>query len=242
MRMARFLLSFRNRDWIGIAIEIAIVAIGVLLAFQVDQWAQSRRQAREERLFLERLYDEYGRAADEMRRLAAMHAKITDEFRQVFAHRQDRAALVHYSNIPNFGCPLPRFVNAPFNDTSFEELVASGRITIISDPVLRAEVRNLAAAQAASARQVDAARDLVVSLLPVHDRYIRFDMTSSIEPSCEVDWGDMIEDKAAMATVVRAYYLHSTALTGRRRVLAEIEAVRARLACSLGKPECRQAR
>jgi hypothetical protein len=241
MRLARLLDSFRNRDWMGIAIEIAIVAVGVLLAFQIDQGAQNRRQASEEWLFLERLYDEYGRAGDEMRDLAATHEKITGEFREVFAHRRDRAALARFSQIPNFGCPLPRLIDAPFNDTSFGELVASGRINIISDPTLRAEVRNVAAAQAASARQVSAARELVVSLLPAHDRYIQFDMTRSIEPSCEVDWAGMIEDKSAMATIVRAYFLHSAALAGRRRVLDQIEAVRATLACKLEKDDCRQA-
>lgn len=240
MRLARLIASFRERDWMGITIEIAIVAIGVLAAFQVDQWAQDRRQAREERQFLERLHDEYGRAADEMRSLAATHAKITGEFREVFAHRKDEAALKRFSRTPNFGCPLPRFVSAPFNDTSFEELVASGRINIVSDPALRAEIRNLAAAQAASARQVDAARDLVVSLLSAHDRYIRFDMTSGMEPSCEVDWSDMIEDRGALATVVRAYFLHNAALSGRRQVLSQIEEVQGRLACRLDKPECKR--
>ena len=48
----------RTRDWFGIAIEVAVVALGVLLAFQFDQWAQNRRQARDERQFLDRMWRE----------------------------------------------------------------------------------------------------------------------------------------------------------------------------------------
>ena len=39
-------------------LELLIVTVGVLLAFQIEQWAQTRREARAERLFLGRLWDE----------------------------------------------------------------------------------------------------------------------------------------------------------------------------------------
>ena len=47
-RLERILSAFRGRDWAGITIELLVVTLGVLLAFQIDQWAQNRRQARED--------------------------------------------------------------------------------------------------------------------------------------------------------------------------------------------------
>src|SRR6187551_1741348 len=54
----RVLALLRERDWVGIGIELAVVTVGILLAFQIDQWGQDRRQAREERQFLERMWRE----------------------------------------------------------------------------------------------------------------------------------------------------------------------------------------
>lgn len=48
----------RGRDWFGIVIEVAVVTLGVLFAFQIDQWGQDRRQRREEQQFLERMWRE----------------------------------------------------------------------------------------------------------------------------------------------------------------------------------------
>ena len=45
-RLDRMRFALRRRDWLGIAIEVLVVTLGVLLAFQIDQWAQDRRQAR----------------------------------------------------------------------------------------------------------------------------------------------------------------------------------------------------
>ena len=52
---------FRDRSGSS-AIEFAIVTLSVLFAFQIDQWAQNRRQAREERQFLERMWRETAEA------------------------------------------------------------------------------------------------------------------------------------------------------------------------------------
>ena len=55
-RLDRMRSGLRERDWFGIAIEVVVVTLGVLLAFQIDQWAQDRRQARDERQFLDRMW------------------------------------------------------------------------------------------------------------------------------------------------------------------------------------------
>jgi hypothetical protein len=57
-RLTRLIDTLRRRDWLGIGIELAVVTLGVLLAFQIDQWGDRRKQAREEQQFLGRLYFE----------------------------------------------------------------------------------------------------------------------------------------------------------------------------------------
>jgi hypothetical protein len=60
-RLLRLREGLLKRDWVGVAAEMAIVAIGVLLAFQIDQWGDRRNRAEAERQFLERPYSEYHR-------------------------------------------------------------------------------------------------------------------------------------------------------------------------------------
>ena len=66
-RFRRLREAIAEHNWFSVAIEILIVTVGVLLAFQIDQWGDQRRQAREESQLLERLYRDYGRAADELK-------------------------------------------------------------------------------------------------------------------------------------------------------------------------------
>lgn len=51
----RWIAAFRNRDWFGVFVEFAAVVFGVLLALQANQWAETRREAREREMLTERL-------------------------------------------------------------------------------------------------------------------------------------------------------------------------------------------
>ena len=63
-RLTRLTDTLRRRDWLGTGIELAVVTLGVLLAFQIDQWGDRRKQAQEEQQLLGRLYFEYQRAIE----------------------------------------------------------------------------------------------------------------------------------------------------------------------------------
>ena len=93
-RLQRVREALARRDWAGIGIELAVVTLGILIAFQIDQWADRRKQAREERQFLERLHREYARAADELNTVVKLsHDKVMRDFQLAFAARGDRARL-----------------------------------------------------------------------------------------------------------------------------------------------------
>ena len=41
-RLVRISDALRARDWLGLGLELAVVTIGVLLAFEIEQWGQRR--------------------------------------------------------------------------------------------------------------------------------------------------------------------------------------------------------
>ena len=238
-RLRRLRENLLARDWVGVAVEIAIVAIGVLLAFQIDQWGERRNRAEAERQFLERLYSEYRRGLTELDFVDRYHMRMRSEIRAVFDARNDPAQLAIYQQKTDFGCGAARFRAAPFNDTAFEELLSSGRLNMVSDQQLRGEIRDLATAQAAAEKQVQYGRELVLNQLSELGDYYRFDIATGGKTICHIEWARLLEDPRAVNTIVRAYRVHLLALEERLKVKRLTERLLQHLACKLDKPECK---
>ncbi|QIK95221.1 hypothetical protein G7076_00785 [Sphingomonas sp. HDW15A] len=78
------------------------MTIGVLPAFQVNQWGDSRKQAREERQFLGRLYDEYQRAIDELQTVNdESELGVMSKTGGAFGARNDPAKLQEFQSAPD---------------------------------------------------------------------------------------------------------------------------------------------
>lgn len=239
-RLVRVRDALQARDWLGIGIEIVVVVLGVLIAFQIDQWGERREKASEERQFLERLYTEYHRGIAELNFVDRDSRRIRGEIREALAARVDSQRLQAVSRRKNFGCGAGRFRSANFNDTGFAELVSSGRLNIISDPALRSEVRDLAAAQATSSRQVEYARELMLGQLPYLDNHYQFDIDAAGRETCSLDWSALVRDQKAVNAMARAHRVHGFVMDERQKVRARSQALIRRLACILDKPECRK--
>lgn len=231
----RVLALLRERDWVGVGIELAVVTIGILLAFQIDQWGQDRRQAREERQFLERMWRETKEAIAENDWAIDVHARNRRSAVEALAHMNDSAALARFSAR---GCGLTSFPGLGFNDTSYEELSASGRLNTVIDPALRAELRQVAAAQAGAVTQLNYSRLLSVPNQQAIDQYFDWGFDENGNRTCSVRWSALVKDHSARNAVVRSARLqmfmwHHRAYT--RDMLAKAHN---RIACKLGKPDC----
>lgn len=238
-RLQRLRESLLGRDWVGVAVEIAIVALGVLLAFRVEQWGQRRDHAREEHLFLERLFTEYGRAEEELKLAVAAHERVLRDFSTAFAARSDSSRLSALSKRPEFGCDAGYFRTAAFNDTIFQELISSGQLRIVEDIDLRNDIRDLATAQAQVRDRVergsDAARDRQPDMRP----YRRYELAPNGRSMCYVEWEQVFKDRQAINASIFTYRLHQLVSEGRRDLLRQTTEVRQSIACKLGKPQCR---
>jgi hypothetical protein len=230
--------AVRNRDWFGIGIEVAVVTIGVLLAFQIDQWGQDRRQARDERQFLERMWRETGAQIRENDWAIQVHARnrrvAFEGLKQ--AGNQDALAQLAASPAACFGTSFP---GLGYNDTSYEELGASGRLNIISDPELRAALREVAAAQADAVTQLDYSRSQGIPTTEKLEPYINLDFDKDGNRVCTVNWPALVRDHDARNAAVRSARLHS--LLWQKRAYARDVLAKAHnaIACKLEKPDCR---
>ena len=233
-RLQRTVEAFRNRDWAGIVIEVAVVTLGVLLAFQIDQWAQNRRQARDERQFLERMWRETSEAIGENDRDISLHAVNRRNLMRGLALRGNSAALAKYT----VGCGADSMPGLGFNDTSYEELTASGRLNIVSDPELRSDLRRVAAAQADAVGQLAYARQKSIPVRQALEPYIRQDVDRDGQRLCRMNWPALVRDPRAVNAVVNAERSHLLMWWKRAYTRDLLAKAHNRIACKLGKPDC----
>lgn len=239
-RLTRLTDTLRRRDWLGIGIELAVVTLGVLLAFQIDQWGDRRKRAGEERQFIEQLYADARVGADELRPILETHRKFLREAGRALLAQGDSGKIASLPHGPDFGCGLPGFAPAPYNDTAYADIVQSGRLGLLSDPALRTAVRDLAASQLLGATEVASSRQQLLIFMPPIDPYYRVSIDRKFQPLCHIDWPQLLSDQRAVNAIARGVRRHLQVLRSRERTYQQTLRVQRMLACKIGKPECRQ--
>lgn len=238
-RLSRLRDALRARDWLGIGIELIVVTLGVLLAFQIDQWGDHRKRADEERQFMEQLYADALVGADELHPIIETHKKFLGEAGSALLAEGNPAKVAALPDKPDFGCGLPGFTPAPYNDTAYADIVQSGRLGLLSDSALRTAVRDLAASQQLGASEVAASRQQLPIFLTALDPYYRVSINSKFEPLCHIDWPRLLGDQSAVNAMARGVRRHLQLLRARERTYQQTLRVEQMLACRLGKPGCR---
>lgn len=237
-RLQRLRSALATRDWLGLGIEILVVTLGVLLAFQIEQWAQQRQKRAEERQFLERLSQEYRQAAIEMQSVNDFHRRTVDQVGEAFDARNQPERLAALANENDFACGIIRYRAAPYNETAAEEMLASGRLNIVADLNLRAKLREVAAAQAGTARMVNYARQLTLEQMAPIVRHMRIDLAPGRQYRCRIEWEELFADQLAVNAAVRSYRVHGLVLNDGLKTLRLTQDAAQNLACKLGMPDC----
>jgi len=177
---------------------------------------------------------------EELRQLIDVHDKVLREVPVALDAAGDPIKIAALPGRRDFGCGLSRPLLAPYNDTAYEELVQSGRISLLSDQKLRGAVRDLVASQNWGASQgVWTSEQLVINLPPITP-YYGLTISQDAEPLCRMYWPRLLADPAAVNAATRMLRRHQQMWDVRRRTLALTVKMQEMLACKLGKPECRR--
>jgi hypothetical protein len=232
--------ALAERDWTGIAIELIVVTLGVLLAFQINQWADRQKQARDEHEFLERLYRENHEAITELGRVIQGHRKAMEQIGAGLRAKDNPSLIADYSKRHQFGCLGAVLPSVGFSDTAFQEILQSGKLNIVSDPQLRSALRGLVATQAAGEAELNYGRQLVTQSMVGLDAYERFEIPADpkIRPPCNLDWAALVRDQRAVNAAAHLYRIQQLMLAVRTIELNKSLNVQRELACSLHQPEC----
>jgi len=239
-RSGRLVALVADRDWVGVFIEFAIVTLGVVLAFQIDQWGQDRRQAREERQFLERMWKETSSIVTESKSAADMHSTEASNLLAIYRAAGNPDELRRFDDeVGGAGCRTGVLPSQGLSDTSAEELLTSGRLNIVSDPALREDLRQMAAIQVEAAEQLAYVRQNAPRVSDRLDRFTTSALDREGNNACRVNWSAVLANPLGVQALLRARRLHQLMADERKQVWDRAVQVHKQLACALKESDCR---
>lgn len=160
MRLVRRLTdSIRSHDWFFVVVDVLVLVLGLVLAFQVDRWWEHRRERREERVFLEHLWDDARLNVIRLQRLEGLHTAVVTDLARVHAAADDPAALRPMEEASGAGCALLIMPAARLSNTAYQELLSSNKLGVIRDRELKLRLSRAMASHGFVAGQLGYFRD-----------------------------------------------------------------------------------
>lgn len=129
---------FRQHSWFGVAVDFVVVVAGILLALQLDGWAESREERRLEYVYLERLAEDLGIERSSMEaaeRYARSRIEAARLLELLAADPQTGAA--HPNRVP-WAIETATWRSFPqINAFVYRELQSTGRLVVLRSESLR---------------------------------------------------------------------------------------------------------
>jgi hypothetical protein len=135
--------AFKTQNWFAVATEFVIVIAGVVIGFQIQAWNEGRSERAEEVHYLRALEDDIRLSRTSLEGMIANLAAQQSALEALYGvylgeHEPGPQALAEWLNDGLF------YLSAlSVNETTFDTLVASGRLNILGDPELVAALQQL---------------------------------------------------------------------------------------------------
>jgi hypothetical protein len=88
--VSRLAGALRRQHWFGVFVELFIVVAGILIALQVDNWNEQRKQAGEARAWRTQIIEELQGTRDDLSGRRDYYAKELEFAETALAHKQTR--------------------------------------------------------------------------------------------------------------------------------------------------------
>lgn len=241
-RMSRALLArggdkVRGTDWWAVLVEIAIVVLGILIAFQLDAWGDRRSEQRAERLLLQRLAEEARMDARMLGSARQQHLDSADNFELLARAIRDSSLEPEYHQRGARGCNLLRMPAVRRQSIGAVGQAAGARLELVSDPELRRRLRIAEAQRSFSDRQLDYFRAAFLKYGDVIEPHLMFDFADRGQVACRVDIAGLRRNTTAALLLPKLYRDHRRFAEYREQEQQSLLAIADRIDC-LAKDRC----
>lgn len=163
--------SVEPRDWVLLALETLAVVAGILIAFELSEWAERRRDAARHDRLMVRLLEESEWNVTSLRYFRdVMRGQVKDE--ETFASLLSSGRCPPESLWHAVGtvAMLPA-LNA--SQAVYNELMGAGGLSSISEPVVRGQINNFDRSMQWGQKQIDYFRMVKRDPVPAEDPRLR---------------------------------------------------------------------
>jgi len=144
MLLRRLTQHVKDQNWFAVGLDFVIVVAGILIAFQITNWSEARKDRQDEKVFLQDLHDDIFRAS--------LQSDRTEALRTRQAQNLESAVELVFSDAPNRELRKPECSAIAYSHTTYVgraklpsliQLQTAGRTGIISDRNLARELAEL---------------------------------------------------------------------------------------------------
>ena len=138
MLVRRLIDHFRRQDWFPVAVEMLVVVVGILLAFQIDRWWEQRGERMQEVEYVTRLINDIESDIPIIQRAIEL-AKLRKGMADLLMEVAERPAAA-YENPIRFIVAVHQaaFTYSPnLTNHTFDDLRATGNLRLLRDPEVK---------------------------------------------------------------------------------------------------------
>lgn len=189
----------RGTDWWMVAVEIAIVVFGILIAFQLDRWGDRRQQRRDEAQLMDQMAEEARIGSKALDFFAAQHRQSAAHVRELATALRDPAVAARYPRQGD-GCDLLRLPAVQRQSAGAIAQGAGPRIELIRDLKLRELLRAAESQRQFNDSQLGFFRANFLNYGERLEPHMRWTFTrEGADVNCAVDIAGLAADPAAVA-------------------------------------------
>jgi hypothetical protein len=131
----------RETDWWGVLVELMVVVVGILIAFELSNWGERRQRASQEQHLLQRIEEEARGDYNQLELIRDQHLQSVENYRLLDAAVRNPRAHDQYHQRGDAQCNLLRLPAVQRHSAASGGLAAGERVEQISDEKLRILLR-----------------------------------------------------------------------------------------------------
>lgn len=229
MIVKRMLLSLRRQDWAMVVIEFLLVVVGVLFAFQINEWATERASEKSRQQASELLLEEVERAVAYIRQATQYEQGNVDALRTMLRFDAGSGAPAEKEALMAKLVSTRAMVALAPPSSVYDDIVSSGELNRIGDERVRAATGRFRSTLSFEERM----RQQLQTTLPAFERIgaFRYALDRNGQMAMQVDFAALERDSQARQIVALTAENHRILLMLRTRALRDGE----RMCVALGK-------
>ena len=198
MILARLSRAIRQQNWFAVALEFVIVILGVVIGFQITEWASARAEAERRAVVLDRLHDEVEGAVSILVRMTDTYEELNTA-RTGVIERMIAGDLDGIDTEINSAATVATTLYPAFSPRQgvYTEIVSSGMLSSLGDAAFREALGDYQSSVVFLQGQIDYFRERVNARPDIDDFdyvWLEYAPGTSRERSHVIDWDAAAND------------------------------------------------